>query len=195
MTVSRSSRNHGARPGYALHDAIDLAGWGDRSIWGWDDGIGSFYAQLWRNGSSSDAPDIWLSGASKPYPWPGCVALDIVQHTGAAPLSVVQALGIADPVPRLRDTTEITQQIDELKPLDDTDGYIGGQLYALAWTQGIETLSPSTRGQDDHSRPAPDRVDAEHHLITGRVYLGGDAERTQAFYSGADEALWWALGR
>lgn len=194
MNVSRYSRNHDARPGYALHDAIDLAGWDDRSIWGWDDGTGSFYAQLWRNGSTSDAPGIWLSGARKPYPWPGSVALDIVQHTGAAPLAVVQALGLADPAPRLRDAAEITQQIAQLTSLNDNGGYIVGQLYALAWTQGLETLSPSTRGKDDDSRPAPDRVDAEHHLITGRIYLGG-GERSQAFYSGADEALWWALGR
>src|SRR5690349_2443743 len=68
MEANDFSRNHTARPGYQLQNAIDLPGWEDQSIWGWADGVGSFYAQLWRNGSTSDAPEIWLSGASTPYP-------------------------------------------------------------------------------------------------------------------------------
>jgi len=58
------TRNFGARPGYALHDAVDLPGWGDQSVWGWDEPMGTFHAQLWRNGSRGDRPDFWLSPVS-----------------------------------------------------------------------------------------------------------------------------------
>jgi hypothetical protein len=46
MDAYDHSRNHAARPGHQSHDVIDLPGWEDQSIWGWDDGVGSFYAQL-----------------------------------------------------------------------------------------------------------------------------------------------------
>ncbi|WP_285489437.1 hypothetical protein, partial [Amycolatopsis taiwanensis] len=39
------------------------------------------------------------------------------------------------------------------------------------------------------------QADAEHHMVTGRVYLGGDKFHGRDFFSGADEALSWALGR
>lgn len=195
MSTLAYSRNHNARPGYQLHDAIDLHGWEDQSIWGWDEGTGNFFAQLWRNGSSSDAPEIWLTGTRKPYAWPGCIALDIVEHTASDPLAVVQALGIAHPEPALRGDDEITGRIDQLKSLNDQSEYIGGQIAALAWTRGQAELTPSTRAPWDQRRPSAARADAEHHLITGRVYLGGDPVHGGSFFNGADEALWWTLGR
>jgi hypothetical protein len=100
MDAYDHSCNHAARPGRQLHDVIDLPGREDQSIWGWDDGVGGFYVQLWRNGSSSDAPEIWLTGARKPYPWPGSIALEIVEHTHAQPLAVVQRWPLRTPRPR-----------------------------------------------------------------------------------------------
>ena len=41
---------------------LDLPGWDGLSIWGWDDGLGCFYAQLTRNGNSDDdGPDVWIT--------------------------------------------------------------------------------------------------------------------------------------
>jgi hypothetical protein len=34
-----------------------LLGWDDRSIYGWDEGTGSWYAQLWRNDEPDDPID------------------------------------------------------------------------------------------------------------------------------------------
>ncbi|MHA6800288.1 hypothetical protein [Bounagaea algeriensis] len=87
------------------------------------------------------------------------------------------------------------QRADELNKLRDSGDYVGGQIHALAWTQGLAEFTPGTRtewGKD--RRPTPEQADAEHHLITGRVYLGGDIFRRD-FFSGADETLWWALIR
>ncbi|MCK2239728.1 MULTISPECIES: hypothetical protein [unclassified Crossiella] len=196
MSVPDHSRNHTARPGYQLHDAVDLPGWEQQSIWGWDEGSSSFYAQLWRNDSTSDAPEIWLTGARKPYPWPGCIALEIVERTQADALAVVQAMGIAHPEPTLRTENEIMQRAGELNPLRDRGDFVKGQIHALAWTQGLAEFTSGTRtewGKD--RRPTPAQADAEHHMITGRVYLGGTEFDGQDFFNGADEALWWALGR
>ena len=44
------------------NNALFLDGWDERSIWGFDRQDGSYFAQLWRNGSSSEAPDIWIVG-------------------------------------------------------------------------------------------------------------------------------------
>ena len=44
-----------------------LDGWDHQSTWGYDDGIGSLYAQLTRNGNSDDnGPDIWLTPPTIP---------------------------------------------------------------------------------------------------------------------------------
>ena len=196
MTVPDHSRNHTARPGYQLHDAIDLPGWEEQSIWGWDEGTGSFYAQLWRNGSSSDAPEIWLTGARTPYPWPASIALAIVERTKTDALTVVQAMGIAHPAPTLLPDDTITDKADEIIKLNDRSPYIGGQNHGLAWIQGLADFTTGTRTEWDRSRrPTPAQVDAEHHMVTGQLYRGGNAVDGKDFFAGADEILWWALGR
>jgi hypothetical protein len=46
-------------------EALDLPGWDERSIWGWDPPAASYFAQLWRNRGdedSPDEPDIWING-------------------------------------------------------------------------------------------------------------------------------------
>lgn len=145
MSTPDHSRNHTARAGHQLHDAVDLPGWEHQSIWGWNEGTGSFYAQLWRNSSSSDAPEIWLTGAQKPYPWPGSIALEIVEHTQAEPLAVVQAMGIAHPEPALRPDQEIGSLVSELIAANDPSPYSMSKMQALAWVLGTAPLSPGTR--------------------------------------------------
>jgi len=191
MGLPEHSRNHSVQPGVRLHDAVDLPGWERRSIWGWDEGTSSFYAQLWRNDSTSDAPDVWLTGARKPYPWPGCIALEVVEHAEADTLAVVRALGIAHPEPTLRTSAEIGSRALQLSELKKAGHYVGGKMHALAWTQGLADFTPGTRTYWGSSVPTAERVDAEHHMITGSVYRGDNP----AFFSGADESIWWALRR
>jgi hypothetical protein len=42
--------------------ALLLAGWDDRSTWGFDPPDDAYFAQLWRNGSPNENPDIWVFG-------------------------------------------------------------------------------------------------------------------------------------
>jgi hypothetical protein len=44
----------------SIHGPV-LDGWGDLRTWGYDDLMGSFYAQLTRNGHTDVAgPDVWI---------------------------------------------------------------------------------------------------------------------------------------
>ncbi|SDN72998.1 hypothetical protein SAMN04489726_7965 [Allokutzneria albata] len=47
---------------------VELPGWEQMSIWGFDVGVMRFFAQLWRNSDSpDDEPRHWLHGAGSPY--------------------------------------------------------------------------------------------------------------------------------
>jgi hypothetical protein len=39
-----------------------LPGWDQRSVWGFDPQDDAYFAQLWRNGSRGEHPDIWICG-------------------------------------------------------------------------------------------------------------------------------------
>jgi len=41
--------------------ALFLPGWDERSIIGHDELTGEWFAQLWRNGSTSDPPEEWVN--------------------------------------------------------------------------------------------------------------------------------------
>lgn len=42
--------------------ALLLPEWEERSVWGFDPQDDAYFAQLWRNGSPSERPDIWICG-------------------------------------------------------------------------------------------------------------------------------------
>jgi hypothetical protein len=179
------SRNYRVQPGRDFRDALLLPGWEQQSVWGYDTGAGGFFAQLWRNGSRDDAPEIWLShGSTSLYPQPSCLLPQIMRAAQATAEAVVCGLGLADPTPTLRPRSElqaaIAQHAQQPSPYND------GVRHHLQ-----QVLDHGTR---------PQRVDAVHHLVTAFVYLfaqGTDVEAREQreFYSGGDTALWWALGR
>jgi hypothetical protein len=45
-----------------MRQTLDLPGWDERSVWGFDAPAATYFAQLWPNGSMSDDPVVWLSG-------------------------------------------------------------------------------------------------------------------------------------
>ncbi|MCP3804265.1 hypothetical protein NLX83_33845 [Allokutzneria sp. A3M-2-11 16] len=59
-------------PGTRVHEdfrcPVELPGWEQMSIWGFDTGLMSFFAQLWRNSDSpADNPRHWLHGVDPVY--------------------------------------------------------------------------------------------------------------------------------
>ncbi|MGH3718302.1 MAG: hypothetical protein ACRDRI_05545 [Pseudonocardiaceae bacterium] len=197
MPPPDASRQYGRRPGTApFLEGIYLIGWEDRSTWGYDETLGGFYALLQPNGSTSDEPEISLSCLdriypSRTYPWPSCIVLGIVERTHTAPLAVVRGMGVADPNPTLRPRDEIMGRIKDLGGSKDHTRFVTGQLHALGWTVGLAEFCPGSGLRSGTAKPSPAQVDAEHHMVTGRVYRGEDRD----LYSGADTGLWWALGR
>jgi hypothetical protein len=126
------------------------------------------------------------------YPWPGCIALEIVERIrNLDPLGVVRAMGLADPNPQLRPDAEIMALVREAASLGDSP-FAQGQIRALGWTLGRADRSPASLLAWYSGRPTAAQVDAEHQMATGAVYRQG-ADR-EAF-SGVDTALWQALGR
>lgn len=46
---------------------LDIPFMNEQSVWGYDEQMQTYFAQLWRNGSTSDAPEVWLSGVNPQY--------------------------------------------------------------------------------------------------------------------------------
>ncbi|UOX86075.1 HEAT repeat domain-containing protein [Amycolatopsis sp. FBCC-B4732] len=189
--MNTASRNHDCRAGQEFRDGIDLPGWEEQSVWGWDPPAGSFFAQLWRNGSTGDEPDIWISGVDTVFRWPSGIVLEIVERTPESPAKVVAALGLAAPQPRLRDDAEVIALLRSAVDREKT-ALRRGAIHALGWTQGFAKTTPVLRGEWRGPRPTAAEVEAEHHLVTGALHRpGGDRD----FLSGVDASLWWLLTR
>lgn len=77
---------------------LDLDGWSDLSVWGWDEQTGSLFAQLWHDrddddSDADDAPEIWIT----PPAWEATadtavLAQWIAEMTGCPVTAVLQAM-------------------------------------------------------------------------------------------------------
>ncbi len=77
-----TSRNHDRSPGEGFRTTLELPGWQHQSAWGYDEPIGSYFAQLWRNTTQDgERPDIWLSGVRSNYARPGSIALEVLRSS------------------------------------------------------------------------------------------------------------------
>lgn len=169
------SRHHATRAGEDFADALWLEGYDDQSIWGYDTGVNSFFAQLWSNGSRSEAPDLWLTPPDLWASWPHVLIPPIVEFTDATSLAVVRALGIARPNPRAIDTEQLLYQRDVLAG-DERHAYVRGQVRGLDWMLGRALRAPASGEPSDLATPDPAIVDAESAYATGLVYLTGSTE-------------------
>ena len=179
------SRQHQARAGTDFIDAIWLDGYQHQSIWGYDTGVVSFFAQVWANGSDSEQPELWLTPPDYQMSWPQIIVPPLVDFTGADPLAIVRAMGIAAPSPELVDIAELTTRLERCRDRSASQ-YTDGETAALEWLLGDAARSPASGSVDtvEDDRPPADVVDAEAAYATGMVYL------TQgAYVSGVEGAL------
>jgi hypothetical protein len=81
---------------------LDLDGWGDLSVWGWDSQAGTLFAQLWRDRPDDDQdderPDIWIT----PPAWeatghPAVLARRIADATASPLIAVLMAMARSVP--------------------------------------------------------------------------------------------------
>ncbi|MCZ3390038.1 MAG: hypothetical protein LH645_13210 [Actinomycetia bacterium] len=62
-----------------FREALRLPGWSEQSIWGYDENIGTYFAQLWRDEDRNDEPTIWISGCD-----PIASGLELAAHIASA---------------------------------------------------------------------------------------------------------------
>ncbi len=178
----------------AFTEPLALPGWEERSVWGFDHSRGSFVARLWRNGSRARKPLAALPDGPTGYPWPACLAVDIVAVTGMGPIAVLTALVLLDPAARLLPAPAIEARLESLPGASEE--YREGYRRALLWVLGTESICPGSRNPWPRGRPTTQLVDAESQLLDGRVYSQEIEEiLNQQFNGGANAALEWALGR
>jgi hypothetical protein len=78
-------------------EALDLPGWDERSIWGWDPPAASYFAQLWSNRgdeNSPDEPDIWINGSET-------IDAELYQVTTTHMLAMEISLATGCPLPEV----------------------------------------------------------------------------------------------
>ena len=78
-----------------FHEALWLPGWSDQSIWGYDEQMNTFFAHLWRDSDTTDAPTVWISGRD-PIESGMQLAVQIASATEADVGRVMQAM-LCDP--------------------------------------------------------------------------------------------------
>lgn len=184
------TRNADVVPGVEdFYDAIDLPGWDDRGTWGYDPGMRSFYAQLWRNGSTAEDPEIWLNGASQPLAWPSCILVRLVELTGVDPLTVMNALGLAAHDGPIASPQSFMDQLEEVGRQPSPYPYVEGQRIALLWLLGQESTCPGSGWSWTPSVPSRTVVNAEMLMANGDIYLRG----LGGVASGVEEVLVDAL--
>jgi hypothetical protein len=71
--------------------AVFLDGWDHKSTWGWDDGVGSYYAQMTRNGKSdANGPEIWITPPTFPAIMSPEALAEAIAHATGEDLQAVQ---------------------------------------------------------------------------------------------------------
>lgn len=76
---------------------LNLRGWAERSIWGWDRQMDCLFAQLWRdNAGEDDGPEIWISPPGRVTTEPDVLAQWIAEATGKPLNSVLSAMGLSN---------------------------------------------------------------------------------------------------
>ena len=172
---------------------LDLPGWGWQSYWGMNEREVGYFAALWRTRRFCPVPDYALVTGHQYYKYPGCLTLRIVEITGLSSLKVVQAMAIADPEPTLRTDDALTAALDDHPPHCAPD-FQRGVVDGLRWLLGTGRKAPGSQKRWPRGRPRPEHADAEEQMLLGRT-MDRDHIDLQGYYSGAECALWWALGR
>jgi hypothetical protein len=80
---------------------LELPGWHD-SAWGYDESLGSWFAQLYQDHqpvADEDTPHVWLSGIDFTYHTKDQLAAGIAEATGLRVRKIRKAMAASEPYP------------------------------------------------------------------------------------------------
>jgi hypothetical protein len=80
---------------------LELRGWHD-SAWGFDEGLGSYFAQLYQDHEpvdEQDTPHVWLSGIHHTYRSKEQLAAGIAEATGLPLRKIRKAMALSERCP------------------------------------------------------------------------------------------------
>ena len=80
---------------------LELRGWHD-SVWGHDEGLGSYFAQMYKDSEpvdERDTPHVWLSGIDRKYHSKEELAAAIAEATGLRLRKVRKAMADSERYP------------------------------------------------------------------------------------------------
>jgi hypothetical protein len=190
---------------YEFRQPLWLDDWDQQSVWGYDEAVGSHFAQLWRNSDSNDAPTVWISGMDRRFRFPEQLFAEIRSVTGAAAVEVLIAMhepdafaswaGARGPgVPGGPPHSVLVDYGRRLLPVADhsQDPYARGAYHGLCWVTGANIPAPVT-GATATPPPGPIMIEAERWAATAAVYQRRD--QPQAWFVGVETALMWVAGR
>lgn len=96
MTGPEPFRDMHRSDGRSFCEPLWLPGWSARSIWGYDEPAGSYFAQLWPDGDDADTPAIWVAG-SPPVSTRRQIASLVAAAAGADVIEVLAVMVLKAP--------------------------------------------------------------------------------------------------
>jgi hypothetical protein len=181
-----------------------LDGWEKYSTWGFDTGVSSYFAVLYRNTDDpNEQPTVWLSGVMERYHLAPLLFARIVQATGEPATTVYEAMladlpgGVpdayrlpTDPLAPGVSLADVENELDRLLLRFGGDETKAGEIDALQWVLGQQPDSPTGTVHRGDLRPSPIEIAAEAWAASAAIYQSGAPPRVV----GAENALHWSAG-
>ncbi|MFE4263424.1 hypothetical protein [Streptomyces sp. NPDC056883] len=176
--------------------ALDIDGWSELSAWGYDEGLESYFAQLWRDGDPVNSnPTVWLMGYDPRYTRREDLFAAILATTHAAPLNILRALGgDREQPPAIRPGAAPILAHRHAIARHDTDSfYLRGAAEALAWLAAEAPHGPLTGQKSPPRGPGFLEVEAERWAASAAAHQRRDLPRD--WFAGIETTLRWANGQ
>lgn len=189
MTVLTTARS-------SFRFALDVDGWSELSAWGYDEGLESYFAQLWRDNDPMDAPPtVWLMGYDPRYTRPEELFAAILATTHAPPPEILRALGgDRGQPPAIRPSIASILAHRRAIARHETDSpYLRGAAEALAWLAAEAPNGPLTGQNAPLGGPGILEIEAERWAASAAVHQRRDLPRD--WFVGIETTLMWANGQ
>ncbi|MEV6956122.1 hypothetical protein [Streptomyces sp. NPDC051183] len=175
--------------------ALDIDGWSELSAWGYDEGLESYFAQLWRDADPANSnPTVWLMGYDPRYARREELFAAILAATHAAPTETLRALGGDRERPSAirPGAAPILAHRRAIAGHDTDSPHLRGAAEALAWLAAETPHGPLT-GQKTPGGPGILEIEAERWAASAAAHQRRDLPHD--WFTGIETTLMWANGQ